>query len=67
MSNTISITFIEMIYLRSDCVSPLLNAYGGSIERSLFTDTQLDSGFCLFCWTELVSKLSKIKKKQTDL
>jgi len=50
-----------MIYLRSGCVSPLLNRIGSSIERSLFIDTQLDSGFELFCGIELVFKLSKIK------
>jgi len=42
-----------MIYLRSGRVSPLLKSIGGVIEWSLFTDTQLDSGFELFCWTEL--------------
>jgi len=51
--HTISTSFIEVIYLRSGCASPLLNNIGSSIEWSLFTDTQLDSGFELFCWTEL--------------
>jgi len=51
-----------MIYLRSDF-------RGCSIERPLFTDTQLDSGFEVFCWTDLGLELSKTKqkKKHTDL
>jgi len=52
MFHNISTSFIEVIYLRSGCVSPLLNHIGWSIDQSLFTDTQLD-GFELFCWTEL--------------
>jgi len=47
-------------------VSPLLSVIGIFIEALLFLDTQLDSGFELFCWTELEQRTEKSNREKVQ-